>query len=962
MFLKRSFTRRSAQPASPSPSSSSPSSPPPIFSSKSPSHLNHVRGKSQAHLSTPASKRVSIATELLSSTSFDGLASSSSSPLDTVQTSSSTVKVATAPKHDSVTLSVLRKELGIEQVDQRRYLRSHSSKTPITSERINAITEHEMLVQISHKRDEMIYTRTLPRTFPETNSVHDVYHPSNASSSGKSREQLLEDQLASERRERTLERELERARRGGGEASPGGGGGASGRVANGANGATKGSVLVVWDFESCRPPPGTNGPALVKELRRFERFGVIRSIQMYEDPGGQLPSGEKLRSTLLSCGVKIQGRGTAKRKEGADYRLICDTFGFALDNEPPATVVLLSSDTEYSDMLSSLRSRGYNIILVESAMASDELRMSAAEVYKFHDIVRAAGVAAPTQDPSQQSTERPIARAQPTLPPQPFAAAVARPPPSRPQPASAAPPTSTTPILPPSAPIRTTPIPPSSAPPMADFSPLIAALKSRPSQPPPLRSLVGELVLRINLKAFSMAGTTTCREYFDAARASGVVTMGNGAKAGAEWIGLVASNSSSDPQPSQPQSVVPSAQHKFQPLIDVLKSSPYPFPLRAKVAADLFQLKLVPSFFSRAGVDNWKDYVNLAVKEGVVNIGVGTRLGSEWIALPKSNASSLPSRNPARSSTPSSAPSTTAKLMLHSPQARLLVEVLLQLPADPPPHRSRVNDLMLVEQPDFVKSAGFETWADFAVSASKLGLVTLGITATAPWISLTRHNPLVLEISRSPRRPLITTPSSVPSTTRRTYAPLDDRHLAAASMLRPLVAAILARPAYPPPLRSLIMSDVLRKDPRVFESVQVSNWQEYAALAVSLNLVELGKTASSPWIRLVADRAQLRRALATNNFDASPNPTPSSSSPLPPPPPSDDPFTSVFPFGIDAPARPSSPGSDTSEVQLLDLPPTSSSHDAIFEQVGFDFGTASSGAAPEEADGWQKVVGGKGKK
>lgn len=221
-----------------------------------------------------------------------------------------------------------------------------------------------------------------------------------------------------------------------------------------------------------------------------------------------------------------------------------------------------------------------------------------------HDIVRAAGVAAPTQDPSQQSTERPIARAQPTLPPQPFAAAVARPPPSRPQPASAAPPTSTTPILPPSAPIRTTPIPPSSAPPMADFSPLIAALKSRPSQPPPLRSLVGELVLRINLKAFSMAGTTTCREYFDAARASGVVTMGNGAKAGAEWIGLVASNSSSDPQPSQPQSVVPSAQHKFQPLIDVLKSSPYPFPLRAKVAADLFQLKLVPSFFSRAGVDN----------------------------------------------------------------------------------------------------------------------------------------------------------------------------------------------------------------------------------------------------------------------------------------------------------------------------------------------------------------------
>ena len=136
--------------------------------------------------------------------------------------------------------------------------------------------------------------------------------------------------------------------------------------------------------------------------------------------------------------------------------------------------------------------------------------------------------------------------------------------------------------------------------------------------------------------------------------------------------------------------------------------------------------------------------------------------------------------------------------------------------------------------------------------------------------------------------------------------------------------------------------------------------QDYAALAVSLELVELGKTASSPWIRLLGDRTQLRRALATNNFDASPS---SNSNSIPPPPPSssDDPFANLFPYGIDAPpARPSSPGSDTSEVQLQDLSPTSSSHDAIFEQVGFDFG-ASPSSAPEEADGWQKV-GGKGKK
>ena len=175
-----------------------------------------------------------------------------------------------------------------------------------------------------------------------------------------------------------------------------------------------------------------------------------------------------------------------------------------------------------------------------------------------HDIVRAAGIVAPPQDTSQQTytatpqRPSPIERTQPSLFPQPFAAAVARPPPSLVQPTPTAAPTTSIPTLLAPTTTRPAPINPTQAPttlPRADFSPLVTALQSRPTHPPPLRSLVGELVLRIQPKAFAMVGTTTCREYFDAARAAGIVSLGNGEKAGAEWIGLVASTSNSDLQP-----------------------------------------------------------------------------------------------------------------------------------------------------------------------------------------------------------------------------------------------------------------------------------------------------------------------------------------------------------------------------------------------------------------------------
>lgn len=63
---------------------------------------------------------------------------------------------------------------------------------------------------------------------------------------------------------------------------------------------------------------------------------------------------------------------------------------FAVDNPPPATVVLISGDKDFSYLLACLRNRKYDIVLVESPVgAAEELKSSAIKVYKCERARRA---------------------------------------------------------------------------------------------------------------------------------------------------------------------------------------------------------------------------------------------------------------------------------------------------------------------------------------------------------------------------------------------------------------------------------------------------------------------------------------------------------------------------------------------------------------------------------------------
>ena len=275
-----------------------------------------------------------------------------------------------------------------------------------------------------------------------------------------------------------------------------------------------------------------------------------------------------------------------------------------------------------------------------------------------------------------------------------------------------------------------------------------------------------------------------------------------------------------------------------------------------------------------SGLSPGREYVGLAVKEGVVHIGKGEKLGSEWIALANES-------NKAESAKTPNAYAVIGKLNLGSAQARRLVQILLRTPATPPPLRSRINDLLLAEEPTFVSAAGFDTWAEFSKAAEKTRLVRLGMTGTSPWISLDRSHWLVSKVIAS--SPSVSTPPALPSTSASAFRSLPPgmgaataasfensptsakprlsaKHLAAVSMFRPLCLVLLDLPRKPSPLKQIVIDDLARDYPSARDSVHAENWNEYLHLAAEAGLVHLGTSAEGKYVRLVGEPSLLSKA------------------------------------------------------------------------------------------------------
>lgn len=108
------------------------------------------------------------------------------------------------------------------------------------------------------------------------------------------------------------------------------------------------------------------GYVVIENIRRvIHHFGHISQFKAYlEIKNETIPWHKSLRSELQSSGVSLTDCPHNGRKDAVDKMIMVDMLGFAIDQAPPATIVLISGDKDFVYALSTLRNRRYTVVLI----------------------------------------------------------------------------------------------------------------------------------------------------------------------------------------------------------------------------------------------------------------------------------------------------------------------------------------------------------------------------------------------------------------------------------------------------------------------------------------------------------------------------------------------------------------------------------------------------------------------
>uniref|UniRef100_K3WNW5 NYN domain-containing protein n=1 Tax=Globisporangium ultimum (strain ATCC 200006 / CBS 805.95 / DAOM BR144) TaxID=431595 RepID=K3WNW5_GLOUD len=153
-------------------------------------------------------------------------------------------------------------------------------------------------------------------------------------------------------------------------------------------------MAIFWDIENCTVPSGMTGHVVVQHIRdALHEYGSTICFKAYFDFETGLVT-STLRSQLQGGGVSLTDAPHNRHKEAADKMLLVDMLTFAIDNPVPATIVLISGDSDFGYALSVLANRNYTVILITQHTGlptqANILLDWKSDVLHVHDIVQPA--------------------------------------------------------------------------------------------------------------------------------------------------------------------------------------------------------------------------------------------------------------------------------------------------------------------------------------------------------------------------------------------------------------------------------------------------------------------------------------------------------------------------------------------------------------------------------------------
>jgi len=156
--------------------------------------------------------------------------------------------------------------------------------------------------------------------------------------------------------------------------------------------AVKKTCHVFWDYENCPKPSDRKFEEAYVAIRdTLESINLsMRGLNIYCDEE-VMEKGSRQTLNDLGCSVINPSKiiGSTKKKETSDLRIAVDISMYAFDNvcnPDKCAIVLITSDSDFGHLLSQMRSRSFDIVLICAKGVPERLTVHAMRCIRMYDL------------------------------------------------------------------------------------------------------------------------------------------------------------------------------------------------------------------------------------------------------------------------------------------------------------------------------------------------------------------------------------------------------------------------------------------------------------------------------------------------------------------------------------------------------------------------------------------------